>query len=173
MYALKNPRKRRNIPLNLVKPSKHQKSKRIRIDHVSGTLPIPSTPDKMQPQIEDLVQVGSGLEAVDGDISDNKFDFCGSADSVQLSSTASSHTKRKEKAAAKWDEIHRTALTVMIEESSLPSDVRCFVCGIESATVRCLHCGPQHFYCEKCGTDLHSHALYHHCPELWKVSSLF
>ena len=171
MHPFKNPRKRRNIPLKVVKPSKHRKSMRIRIDHVSSTLPTPSIPDRMQPQMEDLVQAASGLdsEAVDDNIIDNESNL-GSIDSMQLTNTSSSHTKRKEKAAAKWDEIHQITLTVMIEDSSQPLDIRCFVCGIESTTVRCLHCGPQHFFCEKCGTDLHSHALYHHFPELWKVS---
>ena len=70
------------------------------------------------------------------------------------------------------DEIHQTALRVMIEESSLPSGIRCFVCDIKTAVVWCLHCGPQHFFCEKCAMDLHTHALYHHCPELWKVSQV-
>ena len=166
MYAVKNrPRKRRNIPLNLIKPSKQKK--RIKVDRVSGTLPQASTVPRIQP--------GPSVDPSFGDISDDEPDFCGSdnvLDSMQLSGT-SSHTKRKEKAAAKWDEIHQTALRVMIEESSLPSGIRCFVCGIKTAVVRCLHCGPQHFFCEKCAMDLHTHALYHHCPELWQVSYKF
>ena len=71
--------------------------------------------------------------------------------------------------AAKWDEIRPDVLRVMIEESSLPSGVTCFACGTEDATVRCLYCGPQHFFCERCAVELHTHALYHLCPKLWKV----
>ena len=47
MYAVKNsPRKRRNIPQNLVKPSKQQK--RIKVDRVSGTVPQASTVPRIQ-----------------------------------------------------------------------------------------------------------------------------
>ena len=163
MHSLKNrPRKRRNIPLNLVKPSKQRGSKRIKVDRVRGTLPV-ETP----PHLDSLDGVlPSGVNAID-EISDNEFDCCSESDSVPSTSTGTSvHTKRKEK----WDKIHQAALTVMIEESSLPAEMKCFVCGVESVLVRCLQCGPQHFFCEKCATELHTHALYHHCPELWKVS---
>lgn len=170
MHALKNrPRKRRNVPLNLVKPSKQQGSKRIRIDHVRGTLPV-STPLETPSHLsDDLDGLLPGHEATD-EMSDNEFDCRGESDPVLSTTTETLHTKRKEKAAIKWDEIHQTALTVMIEESSLPSHINCFVCGIESVIVRCLQCGPQHFFCEKCATDFHTYALFHHCPELWKVS---
>ena len=68
MYAVKSrPRKRRNIPLNLVKPSKQQK--RIKVDHVSGTLPQASV-SRIQPCLVESSQAELGLEAF-GDISDN------------------------------------------------------------------------------------------------------
>ena len=163
---MNRPRKRRNIPLNFVRPSKQQK--RIKVKLVRASLPS-----------MDMIQQPSHHESTpddDASISDNEFDFSdlgggseNGLDSMQSSDT-SSHTKRKEKAAAKWDELHQTALTVMIAESSLPSGVKCFVCGTEDAVVRCLCCGPQHFFCERCAVELHTHALYHHCPELWKVS---
>lgn len=156
---MSRPRKRSNIPLNLVRPCK---LKRIKVDHISATLPTSSTVIEPSPS-EEI-----------GDVSsypcDDEFGIqpeeCQSA---QTQSDVSSHTRRKERAAAKWDEIRPDALRVMIEESSLPSGVTCFACGTEDTTVRCLYCGPQHFFCERCATELHTHALYHHCPELWKV----
>ena len=167
---MNRPRRRRNIPLNFVQPSKQQK--RIKVNRVSASLPSVETGILQSSQHVPV----SGADDAESNAcpSDDEYDLGGSEDVLDSmqSSDVSSHTKRKERAAAKWDEIHQNALTVMIEESSLPSGIKCFVCGTEDAIVRCLYCGPQHFFCETCAVELHSQALYHHCPEIWKVSSL-
>lgn len=165
---MSRPRKRSNIPLNLVRPFKQ---KRVKVDRVSATLPASSTviePHHDEPPPSEGIDHDSSYPC--GDELDMQPEECQSA---KFQSDVSSHTRRKERAAAKWDEIRADALSVMIEESSLPSGVTCFACGTEDATVRCLYCGPQHFFCEHCAVQLHTHALYHHCPEVWKVRDIY
>ena len=85
---MSRPRKRSNIPLNLVRPSKQ---KRIKVDHVSATLPASSTvtePHHDEPPPSEEIGDESSYPC------DDEFDIqpeeCQSA---QTQSDVSSHTK--------------------------------------------------------------------------------
>lgn len=84
-------------------------------------------------------------------------------------SSSTEHTKRKEKMAEKWNGLRYNATKALVEGFGLPGAM-CSICG-EKANVRCVQCGPCSFYCHCCAILAHKSSLYHHFPEIWKVST--
>ena len=69
------------------------------------------------------------------------FRVCLYANSIVTAAT--SHTRRKLKAAEKWKELRNNCSKILIEGYSLPK-VFCSFCTLREGIVRCLQCGPMH-----------------------------
>ena len=83
---------------------------------------------------------------------------------------ASLHTKRKLKAAERWESIQSMAMDTVIRNYSQPCAV-CSICNLDSGIIKCYNCAPMYFYCEGCAIQSHKHKLFHHFMEIWQVRS--
>ena len=149
------PKRKSNIPLSIVRPS--SRTKHLRIEQVQVPLPVHS--ELVSSIATDTVGESSSIGPGDysADIGDDTM------------SSETPHTRRKQKAAEKWEELRSALTRTVIENECLPPGVPCYICGNEDIAVRCVECGPFNYYCESCAIKLHENCYYHHCPEIWKV----
>ena len=158
-YCVKRKSK---IPLTIVTASTAQR-KRLKCEHLQVSLP-----QQQQLTTGEEVSENSTIDTGQDDEAEDLFTTI--ADKGSVTEEVSSHTKRKQKAAEKWKELLSASVDAIIEDQCLPRGVACYICETQYIAVRCIECGPLHYYCEQCATTLHKHGFYHHCPEIWKVS---
>ena len=76
--------------------------------------------------------------------------------------------KRQQHLADNWAEVRDQMLHAAVE-CGIPSPLStCILCK-EPATVTCLECGPQSFFCVECTEAVHSTQNIFHIPQLLKV----
>jgi len=80
----------------------------------------------------------------------------------------STHTKRKENMAARWEALRNSAYNALMQNQAVLLNQQCFNCGSNDAGVRCEQCGPM-YMCYNCCIKHHDQCNYHHCPEMWQV----
>ena len=76
------------------------------------------------------------------------------------------YAQRKLRLAENWTEVRDKLYSTVISGNALQG-AQCFSCQ-NSATIRCLECGP-FFMCWQCCLQLHENCNIHHFPEVWKV----
>ena len=158
--------KKRGIPLNIVNLSK---SKRLKIQRVSADKRAglnsvnqleEASPDHMEPSDHAIHQGSCSFDCSD--------DVLGE-DANSLNDLAQSlHTRRKIKAAERWESIQTVAMNTVVYGYSQPRYI-CNACQSESGIVKCYNCSPLYFYCETCAIQYHKHKLFHHFMEIWQV----
>ena len=137
--------KRRGIPLNVV-----SSSKRLKVQHVKAKPRIMEANDD---QNEHLADAGLG----DMEFEEESYSY------------QSSYTKRKQKAAERWECIQNIALDTVIASMGAP-EIDCVACKDSTGIVKCFHCGPLSHYCENCAFEVHQNMLFHHYMEILDVS---
>ena len=152
------PKRKSNIPLSIIRPSSGT-TKCLRVEQVQVPLPVhrDESFSSMATEIDGTVAESSNTPDYSTDIGNGTVN------------SETPHTRRKQKAAEKWEELRGALTRTVIENECLPPDVPCYICGNEDIVVRCVECGPFNYYCECCATELHVKCFYHHCPEIWKV----
>ena len=150
--ALQNIIKKRGIPLNIVNLSTNKK---LKIQHVSANIRTENANNQNEGTVPDHMHE----------------DYCNSCDdnwNEEDSNEVSSHTKRKLKAAERWESVQSVAMDTVICSYSLPRTV-CSMCNLDSGIVKCYNCVPMYFYCKTCAIQSHKHKLFHHFMEIWQV----
>ena len=137
--------KRKGIPLTIV-----HSSKRLRVQHIKAK------PRSVEASNKEYVESTNQNEQL--------FEQVDESHSFQ----ASSYTKRKQKAAERWECIQNMALDTVITSMSEPQ-MSCAACKDSAGIVRCFQCGPLLFYCENCAIEIHQNMLFHHYMEIWQV----
>ena len=141
------PKRKSNIPLSVVRRSSGTTMKRLRVEQVRVPLPIHG--DGSDPGTATEIVDESG-NACNVDISEMEDCFA-----VDSENTETSHTRRKQRAADKWEKLRCILTRTVVEKQCLPSHgVPCYICGKDDIAVRCTECGPFRFYCEHCATEL-------------------
>lgn len=156
------PKRKSNIPLSVVRRSSGTTTKRLRVEQVRVPLPIHG--DESGPGTATEISEDESGNACNVEISEVEDCF-----TVDSENTETFHTRRKQRAADKWEKLRCIVTRTVVEKQCLPPGVPCYICGKDDIAVRCAECGPFHFYCERCATELHVKCFYHHCPEIWKV----
>jgi len=151
MASKKNIIKRKDIPLNVV-----TSAKRWKIKHIKAT--VKST------------KLESSSESPVGEFNDDGYMFEETAaDETDIQQT-SSHTKRKQRAAKRWEFVQSAALSAVVVTMAEPQ-LNCAVCKESAGMVKCYQCGPQLYYCKSCATEIHQNSLFHHYMEIWQVNT--
>jgi len=160
MSSRKNISKRKNIPLNVVKST----TKRIRISHVKA---VPISLQEPISVLEQFVEepCDSSNQHLTEPLIDNNYEM---EDDELGVHQPSSHTKRKQKAAERWEVIQNAAIDVAIATMGEPH-CACVSCKEGLGSVKCHHCGPRIHYCEACAVRIHQYSLFHHYMEVWQV----
>ena len=80
----------------------------------------------------------------------------------------SSYTKRKQKAAERWQFVQSVAFSAVVMNMAEPK-LNCAMCKESIGVVKCYQCGPHMYYCESCAIKIHHNSLFHHYMEIWQV----
>ena len=76
----------------------------------------------------------------------------------------------KEEAKVKsWDNIRCSLRNAIVESAAMPFNQLCVLCAEAEALCRCVHCGPNVYYCKDCLYKFHNKMHPLHMPEEWKV----
>ena len=84
------------------------------------------------------------------------------------SGAVSLHAIKQKAATEAWSHVRSALLKAAVESSAMPADQCCINC-YDSATHRCLQCGPLAYYCYECFVAAHSRVNFFHTGEIWKV----
>lgn len=144
--------KRKGIPLTIV-----TSSKRLRLQHIKANSRSMEAIDK-----EYVESINQNERLTDEGLSDMQFEQVDESHSYPTS-----YTKRKQKAAERWEYIQSIALDVVITSMGEPQ-VNCAACKSSAGIVICFQCGPIS-YCEDCAVEIHQNMLFHHYMEIWQV----
>ena len=154
-----NPRKtiikRKSIPLTLVSVAK-----RCKIKHIKA--PVRSFSD---PPLVEECHFNTD-DSSDQILDENNEGTC--YDDQPDTEQQTAHTKRKQKAAEKWQIVQSVALNGVIMNMS-EALLDCTICDKSRGIVKCDQCGPLMIYCKQCAIDMHQHSLFHHFVEVWEV----
>ena len=154
MASRKNIVKRKGIPLTIV-----SSSKRFRVQHIKAKARSEAS-DK-----EYVERINENEHLTDEGLSDVQFEQVNESHSYE----PSSYTKRKQKAAERWECLRNVALDTVITSMGEPQ-MNCAACKDSAGIVMCFQCGPLSYYCENCAIEIHQNMLFHHCMEIWQVS---
>lgn len=149
--ALRNIIKKRGIPLNIVNLSA---KKKLKIQHISSNYSMIENNNNENKETDNTQQ---------DSCFDHDWDEEGSNELTSL------HTKRKLKAAERWESIQSVAMDTVIYSYSSQACTVCNVCKSESGIVKCYNCAPMYYYCKACAVQSHKHKLFHHFMEIWQV----
>ncbi|XP_065906278.1 uncharacterized protein [Dysidea avara] len=153
-----NPRKtiikRKSIPLTLVSVAK-----RCKIKHIKA--PVRSFSD---PPLVEECHFNTD-DSSDQILDENNEGTC--YDDQPDTEQQTAHTKRKQKAAEKWQIVQSVALNGVIMNMS-EALLDCTICDKSRGIVKCDQCGPLMIYCKQCAIDMHQHSLFHHFVEVWE-----
>ena len=153
-------RKRNRIPLNFLTSQKRQK-KRYKLENEVVTV-------SLNPATSNVHSAASSTADAPADVPPPPDDYAEYHEEDDASATLSTHTRRKEKLAEKWNALRDTTCKKMIQAYALPPGQKCAMCDDEDGNVRCQQCGPL-FMCQNCCVEIHSKLHYHHLPESWQV----
>lgn len=154
MNPRKNVIKRKSIPLTIVSVAK-----RCKIKHIEA--PVRSFSNLPLVEEHNFGSDDSSDQMLDENYENTTYD---EPDIEQQTA----HTKRKQRAAEKWQLVQSTALNGIIINMSEPL-LDCATCGNCRGIVKCDQCGPRMYYCKQCAIDIHRHSLFHHFLEVWEV----
>ena len=155
MSLPRNIIKKRGIPLNIVNLST---SKKLKIQHISVNKRAGNSTNQIEETLPDYTHQENCF-------SDDVWEE--EADSNEM--TSGIHTRRKLKAAERWESVQTVAMNTVIYSYSQPCHAVCSICQLESGIVKCYNCTPMYFYCEACAVQSHKHKLFHHFMEIWQV----
>ena len=147
--------KEESIPLTLVSVAK-----RCKIKHIEA--PVRSFSD---PPLVEEYHFNTD-DSSDQILDENNEGTC--YDDQPDTEQQTAHTKRKQKAAEKWQIVQSVALNGVIMNMSEPL-LDCTICDESRGIVKCDQCGPLMIYCKQCAIDMHQHSLFHHFVEVWEV----
>ena len=80
------------------------------------------------------------------------------------------YQQRREKQYYSWESIRQNLLNGRIEEEAFLFEQECCECGIGEATIRCLDCGFDQYFCDDCANKNHEKKNYFHLLEMLKVN---
>ena len=149
MASKRNILNRKGIPLTVVKSAKQFKVKHIKAKTKNTVLDI-------------------SHESYEKDETTMDFTFEETAADGSDLQQLSSHTKRKQKSAERWQSVQSVAFNAVIVGMKEPK-LKCSSCKISVGVVKCYQCGPKMYYCESCATKIHHNSLFHHYMEIWQV----
>ena len=149
----KNIIKRKGVPLNIVTFSS---AKRNKIQHV--TCSIRNEAPNEAPNVHNVP-----------DHRPDEFKAFDNYDEPFMDDYETTASKRKLKAAERWEAIEDLAVDVVVCGMGCPNR-DCQACGTTSGVIRCYSCGPSSVYCENCAIEIHKHKMFHHFMEIWKVN---
>jgi len=144
-------RKQNKIPLNLLSTRRNSYRSKHKIKRTVLNISIPQTEVPNTPEVAPVSSTSQEDTAP-----------------LHEEVPTSTHTKRKENMAARWEALRNSAYNAVVQNQAVLLDQQCFNCSSNDADVRCEQCGPM-YMCYDCCIKHHDLCNYHHCPEKWQV----